>query len=199
MKQGKHRKRIDKNLLIIYILFILTISYSIGFIILIKNSIHNTAEILALQNELDALRMIDEAKTNEINKKESDIIELNTKVEDLTKELEKKKVTSRSSSERTTKNGEYIAFTATAYCPCIQCCGKTNGITASGTKATAGRTVAMSSSYSFGTKIEIQGLGTYVVEDRGGAIQSNRIDIYFDTHQEALNFGRRTVYLKVVK
>lgn len=198
MKLGKHRKRVDKNLLIIYILFILTISYSIGLIILIKNSIHNTAEMLVLQNELDTLRIIDEAKTNEINKKESDIVELNTKVEDLTKELEKKKVTSRSSSERTA-NGEYVAFTATAYCPCAQCCGKTNGITASGTKATAGRTVAMSSSYSFGTKVEIQGLGTYVVEDRGGAIQSNRIDIYFDTHQEALNFGRKTVYLKVVK
>lgn len=198
MKLGKHRKRIDKNLLIIYILFILTISYSIGLIILIRNSIHNTAEMLVLQNELDALRIIDEAKTNEINKKESNIVELNTKVEDLTKELEKKKVTSRSSSERTA-NGEYVAFTATAYCPCAQCCGKTNGITASGTKATAGRTVAMSSSYSFGTKVEIQGLGTYVVEDRGGAIQSNRIDIYFDTHQEALNFGRRTVYLKVIK
>lgn len=198
MKLGKHRKRIDKNLLIIYTLFILTISYSIGLIVLIKNSICNTAEIIALQNELDALKIIDEAKTNEINKKESDIAELNTKVEDLTKELEKKKVTSRSSSERIT-TGEYVAFTATAYCPCAQCCGKTNGITASGTKATAGRTVAMSSSYSFGTKIEIRGLGTYVVEDRGGAIQSNRIDIYFDTHQEALNFGRRTVYLKVIK
>lgn len=198
MKRGKHRKRIDKNLLIIYTLFILTISYSIGLIVLIKNSICNTAEIIALQNELDALKIIDEAKTNEINKKESDIVELNTKVEDLTKELEKKKVTSRSSSERIA-DGEYVAFTATAYCPCAQCCGKTNGITASGTKATAGRTVAMSSSYSFGTKIEIRGLGTYVVEDRGGAIQSNRIDIYFDTHQEALNFGRRTVYLKVIK
>lgn len=198
MKLGKHRKRIDKNLLIIYTLFILTISYSIGLIVLIKNSICNTAEIIALQNELDTLKIIDEAKTNEINKKESNIAELNTKVEDLTKELEKKKVTSRSSSERIT-DGEYVAFTATAYCPCAQCCGKTNGITASGTKATAGRTVAMSSSYSFGTKIEIRGLGTYVVEDRGGAIQSNRIDIYFDTHQEALNFGRRTVYLKVIK
>ena len=58
MKLGKHRKRIDKNLLIIYILFILTISYSIGLIVLIKNSICNTAEIIALQNELDALKIM---------------------------------------------------------------------------------------------------------------------------------------------
>ena len=31
----------------------------------------------------------------------------------------------------------------------------------------------------------------YTVEDRGGAIQGNHIDIYFDTHQEALNFGKQ--------
>ena len=115
-----------------------------------------------------------------------------------------KNITSRGGTtirkEETTKtDGEWTKFTATAYCACMKCCGKTNGITASGTKATAGRTVAMPKGYAFGTKIEIKGMGTYIVEDRGGAITSNRIDIYFDTHQEALNFGRRTVYLKVVK
>lgn len=94
---------------------------------------------------------------------------------------------------------EWIKFTATAYCGCSKCCGKSTGKTASGTKATQGRTVAMPSSYKFGTKIEIQGIGTYIVEDRGGAIKGNRIDIYFSNHQSALNFGRKTVYLKVVQ
>ena len=56
----------------------------------------------------------------------------------------------------------------------------------------------MSSKYPFGTKVEIKGMGTYIVQDRGGAINGNRIDIYFDSHSEALNFGRRTVYLKVL-
>ena len=94
---------------------------------------------------------------------------------------------------------EWIKFTATAYCGCSKCCGKSTGKTASGTKATQGRTVAMPNSYKFGTKIEIQGIGTYIVEDRGGAIKGNRIDIYFSNHQSALNFGRKTVYLKVVQ
>ena len=95
--------------------------------------------------------------------------------------------------------GSWIRFTATGYCSCSKCCGKTTGRTASGTKATAGRTVAMSSKYAFGTKVEIKGYGTYTVEDRGGAIKGNKIDIYFDNHQDALNFGRKTVYLRVVK
>lgn len=111
----------------------------------------------------------------------------------------KNKQVNKKSTNNTASNGEYIKFTATAYCGCSRCCDKSTGKTASGTKATAGRTVAMSSKYAFGTKIEIKGYGTYVVEDRGGAISGNRIDIYFNSHSEALNFGRRTVYLRVVK
>lgn len=104
----------------------------------------------------------------------------------------------KSNNVSTNESTGWVKFTATGYCPCSSCCNKTTGITASGTKATAGRTVAMSSKYSFGTKVEIKGMGTYVVEDRGGAIKGNKIDIYFDSHQEALNFGRRTVYLRVI-
>ena len=109
-----------------------------------------------------------------------------------------KQSTSRSMEETRKNSNEYIAFTATGYCPCSKCCGKSTGKTASGTTATAGRTVAMPSKYAFGTKIEIKGMGTYTVEDRGGAINGNKIDIFFSTHQEALNFGRRTVYLKIL-
>ena len=87
-------------------------------------------------------------------------------------------------------------FVVTAYCPCVLCCDKDDGITASGVKATANHTIATSSAYAFGTKMILNGR-IYTVEDRGGAIQGNRIDIFFNTHQEALNFGRQTmdVYL----
>ena len=83
-------------------------------------------------------------------------------------------------------------FELTAYCPCASCCGKTDRITASGTEATAGRTVAADTSIlPFGTEIYING-HKYTVEDRGGAIKGNRLDIYFDSHEEARMFGRRT-------
>lgn len=87
-------------------------------------------------------------------------------------------------------------FETTAYCACAQCCGKSDGITASGTYATQGRTIAAPSNYAFGTEIEING-NVYVVEDRGGAIKGNRIDIFFDSHSEANNYGRRTIEGKV--
>lgn len=87
-------------------------------------------------------------------------------------------------------------YKITAYCACEKCCGKTNGITASGTKVQAGRTIAAPKNFPFGTKLVING-HTYTVEDRGGAIQGNRIDIYFDTHEEALQWGVK--YLEVFK
>ena len=89
-------------------------------------------------------------------------------------------------------------FETTAYCACSKCCGKSDGITASGTVATAGRTIAAPSTYAFGTEIEIDG-NVYVVEDRGGAITDNRIDIYFDSHSEAQSYGRRTVEGRVYR
>lgn len=89
-------------------------------------------------------------------------------------------------------------YVITAYCPCVKCCGKSNGITASGVKATEGVTVAMDKSIPFGAKIYIDGVGERIVQDRGGAIKGNRIDLYFDSHQEALNFGRQTKQVTIL-
>lgn len=88
-------------------------------------------------------------------------------------------------------------FTVTAYCPCNKCCGKTDGITASGTKAMAGRTIAADTSIlPFGTEIYISG-DRYIVEDTGGAVKGNKIDIFFDNHEEALQFGKQQIEIFV--
>ena len=91
-------------------------------------------------------------------------------------------------------------FKLTAYCPCSKCCGKwAGGITSTGAMAKANYTIAVDPSViPYGTKVIIDGQ-TYVAEDCGGAIKGNRIDIYFDTHSEALDFGVQyaEVYLVV--
>ena len=107
-------------------------------------------------------------------------------------------ITSRSSFSRVTgTSGKSGVYKVTAYCACMQCCGKTNGITASGAKATANHTIAAPRTFAFGTKLVINGT-TYVVEDRGGAIQGNRIDIYMNSHAEALRWGVRYVEVEVL-
>ncbi len=101
----------------------------------------------------------------------------------------------RTASTATSAGG--ATYKVTAYCSCAKCCGKTNGRTASGTTATAGRTVAASGKFAFGTKLNIGG-NTYVVEDRGGAISGNRIDIYVSSHAEALRWGVRYLPVSII-
>lgn len=156
--------------------------------------------------EIEKAKKIEEERlakieAERIEKEKQEQIRLEKEKEERAKAVQIGKVSkSTNRSEETPRNNSgWITFTATAYCGCSKCCGKSTGRTASGTMATQGRTVAMPSSYKFGTKIEIQGMGTYVVEDRGGAIKGNRIDIFFSNHQSALNFGKRTINLRVVQ
>ena len=81
-------------------------------------------------------------------------------------------------------------FKLTAYCPCPKCCGQwADGITYTGTEATAGRTIAVDPNViPLGSTVHINGQA-YTAEDIGGAIKGNRIDVYFPTHTEALQFG----------
>ena len=92
-----------------------------------------------------------------------------------------------------------VTLNTSAYCSCVKCTGKTNGITSSGAKAKEWYTVAAGKGYPIGTVIYIPALadkpngGWFVVEDRGGAISNNRIDIYMGSHQSAIQFGRRNL------
>lgn len=98
-----------------------------------------------------------------------------------------------------------VSMNTSAYCACVRCCGKSNGITSSGAKATEWYTVAAGSGYPIGTVIYIPALadkpngGWFVVQDRGGAISNNRIDVYMGSHQAAINFGRRNLECYVYK
>lgn len=147
---------------------------------------------VAEQQRLEEERKIEEQKRIAQQK------ENERKISKTKSQIQETTITSRGEEKPRSNSNSYITFTATGYCPCSKCCGKSNGRTAMGTIAQQGRTVAMPSSYKFGTKIEIENMGTFTVEDRGGAIQGNRIDIFFSTHQQALSFGKRQVRLKVL-
>lgn len=90
-------------------------------------------------------------------------------------------------------------FVISHYCDCQKCTLDGDGITASGTKATAGRTIAADPDVlPMGSVVIIDG-HTYTVEDVGGAIKGNRIDIFMNSHEEAIKAGVKTaeVYLEV--
>lgn len=123
-----------------------------------------------------------------------------------------KPATSRPHTE-TTEEPELTClgeFRVTAYCTCVKCCGVwsqdhpshagTDYVqkTASGTIPTAGRTIAADPSVlPYGTVIVVDG-HEYIVEDAGSAVNGNTIDIYFSSHEAALEWGvqYKTIYIK---
>lgn len=92
-------------------------------------------------------------------------------------------------------------FLCTAYCTeeYQHICGTGTGITASGAPVTAGLTVAADESLPFGTVLYIEGIGVRVVQDRGAAIQSNKLDVAVSgSHDDALNwegYGEHRVWI----
>lgn len=85
----------------------------------------------------------------------------------------------------------------TAYCPCEECSGGYGRQTATGRIAKAGRTVAVDPKFvKYGSKVIIDG-HEYTAEDCGGAVKGNHIDIFFDTHTEVEEFGRKQKVVKV--
>ncbi len=101
----------------------------------------------------------------------------------------------------------------TAYCPCGKCCAwkrsiwscwlvpvhssgpfkgkrKKVGITADGTRAKKGVIAADISKYPYGTRMYVPGYGWGEVHDRGREMQGNRIDVFFEDHDDALKWGK---------
>ena len=69
-------------------------------------------------------------------------------------------------------------------------CGTGDGITATGTQVTAGRSIAVDPKViPYGTQVYIEGYGFRIAEDCGGAIKRQHIDIAVDTHDDAMKMG----------
>lgn len=144
-------------------------------------------------------------------RKEKELIrekeKLEKTVEKLVDELEK--AVEKTSKEQSSKQWKTVKMNVSAYCPCTKCCETWANIpVSSGKRKTAsGHTihvgdkfVAAPRNYPFGTEMVIEGYagGKVVkVEDVGGAIKDNKLDLYFDTHDDALKFGRKDVNVRV--
>ena len=122
------------------------------------------------------------------------------KTEENNQENNVTKKTEQPNAQTPTQNTSLGQFKITAYCNCSKCCGKwAGGKTASGTTPTAGRTIAVDPSViPLGSRVIIDG-HTYVAEDTGSAIKGNKIDMYFNSHSEALNWGVKYKNISIVK
>lgn len=75
----------------------------------------------------------------------------------------------------------------------------TGNATASGVMPLANHTVASWDGLPFGTKVYIPSLRTtFTVEDRGGAVNEGIIDIYMNTYDECIQFGRQNLEAYII-
>jgi len=102
----------------------------------------------------------------------------------------------------TFKSLKKISMTATAYTSVSATSKRPGdpyyGITASGMKAARGVVAVDPKIIPLGTKLYVEGYGYAVAGDTGGAIKNNKIDLYYDTHNECIKFGRRTVTVHIL-
>ncbi|MCI9584849.1 hypothetical protein D3Z50_10445 [Clostridiaceae bacterium] len=107
---------------------------------------------------------------------------------------------SKETTQDTARRGALLGiFETTAYCTCKQCCPNGTALTYSGTVPKANHTISADiTKYPLGTKLMI-GDVVYTVEDIGSTIVGNRLDIYFSTHEEALDYGVQSVEVYAVE
>lgn len=91
-----------------------------------------------------------------------------------------------------------LTLVATGYCPCAKCNYPYGGQPSylgyplkKGIVAVDPRVIPM------GSRLYIEGYGDAIAADQGNAIKGNRIDLCFSTHQQALNWGIKTVRVTV--
>jgi len=114
--------------------------------------------------------------------------------------VHKKTVTRvEAASKSVPSSGRVIQVTATAY---TASCAGCSGITATGVNVKANpnaRVISVDPSViPLGSKVSIEGLGTYTAADTGGAIKGNRIDVLMATERAALQFGRKHLKLTIL-
>jgi 3D (Asp-Asp-Asp) domain-containing protein len=95
-----------------------------------------------------------------------------------------------------------VRMRVTAYCPCKVCCGRfVEGRTANGYVIRRGDSfVAAPKKYPFGTEIivpQYNGDKPIIINDRGGAIKGNRLDVFFQSHARATKWGVKYLDVKV--
>ncbi|MBU0699990.1 G5 domain-containing protein [bacterium] len=101
----------------------------------------------------------------------------------------------------TAKVKNIIHMGATAYSRHVQSCGKWAkwGRTRSGLKAKYGVVAVDPTVVPLGTKLYVEGYGHAIAADTGSAIKGKRIDLCFDTHQEAVRYGCKQIKVYVLE
>ncbi|WP_271853624.1 LysM peptidoglycan-binding domain-containing protein [Planococcus maritimus] len=98
-----------------------------------------------------------------------------------------------------TQSGKEMTVSATAY---TAYCAGCSGITRTGIDLRSNpnqKVIAVDPSViPLGSKVWVEGYGTAIAGDTGGAIKGNKIDVFIPTQSEALKWGRKNITIKIL-
>ncbi|MEB1809649.1 MAG: ubiquitin-like domain-containing protein [Bacillaceae bacterium] len=107
--------------------------------------------------------------------------------------------TSQSSPSQSSPSGKTLRVSATAY---TANCSGCSGITATGINLKNNRNMKViavdPNVIPLGSRVHVEGYGTAIAGDTGGAIRGNKIDVHVPTKADAFNWGRRTVTITIL-
>lgn len=154
-----------------------------------------------------------QTKTENVEQTNKETEEVNNNANQVAKETKTVRYRDLAEDNPPEEYERIVEASATAYCLCKKCCGKSEehpyyGYTCSGIKITKGsgiKVIAVDPKViPLNTKVYVEGLngawdyGHAIAADTGSAIKELKIDLYMDTHEEALQWGRRKVNVYVL-
>ena len=206
MKTNKHTKRrLNPGfvILVVNVALILSLGVSLSYVNTLRRNLSEsyqqaeelrTALVTANKAEENAVQALQDFKAEYYQVQEDNLSIPGSILEPITK---------------TNTVSKVLTVKVTAYCSCVKCCGvwskdhpSRQGTdyeqhTTSGTIPVAGRTVAVDPDIiPLGSKILVDG-HEYIAEDTGSGVKGNHIDIYFDSHEDALEWGVKTLEVQV--
>lgn len=187
--KDKIAKAIIVLLIVVALFMVIQQVFAYNITVLNQTIESNNQKIILIEEAKDNLHNTAECFRNEALKDNDFIKQLQTKWNSL--DIEQKRMEAEN-EELGTKRQFLGTFELTAYY-----CGTR---TSTGTVPTAGRTIAVDPKViPYGTIVEIEGYGTYIAEDCGGAVKGNIIDIYIPGRENCIQFGRRKANVYIVK
>ena len=169
----------------------------------IENQKKDKSELTKANNDLS--QRLNQSQS-QLNQSKSQLNQANQQVSSLKKENEslKKQISPSRPSRPTSGGGHSVTKTmymnASAY---TASCGGCSGKTATGLDLRANpnlKVIAVDPNIiPIGTKVHVDGYGDAIAADTGGAIHGNKIDIFIPTESEAIQWGRKTVAVQILK
>ncbi len=165
------------------------------------DSLYKIAKIY--KTSVSNLKKWNHLKSDLIHPKQKLVVSSSTKAASKKATTTKKTVPAKrtaSSNSKSPKVVKTLTVTSTAY---SANCKKCSGITATGLNLKKNPNLKVISVdpkvIKLGTKVYVQGYGYAVAGDTGGAMRGKKIDVFFPSKTKALQWGRKTVKVQILK